>query len=282
MAVGKQTAACGIVVLALGAALLACKKGDEAAPTGGASTAAPVAEVPTGAAPTAAATPTAPPPPEENLDDGQPIPKMPSKKSNPPVGAEWDRGKKVNTQAANSQPDGCSLTVLREWLRVYCDGKIVGYEKMENFGVKTSDYFEQVVPGKYASFVLRLKKGKTQAIRICREGSRASLFVSWPSGAERPKHVALGKGPECDGSDWGAFQKKGGATAGGGAQQGGGLGEPCSKACPHGLAVYSSDPTKCEPCAAGYSCMRWGADPMMDDPGSPACVCEKLGCDITQ
>jgi len=280
MMIGTSARASGISVTALVMALLACKQGDTQRSSGAPASATPAAEAPATAAPA----PAAPPPPsapEENLDDGQPIPKMPAKKSNPPAGAEWDRGKKVNTQAANSQPDGCSLTVLREWLRVYCDGKITGYEKMENFGVRTSDYFEQVVPGKYASFVLRMKKGKTQAIRICREGSRASLFVSFPATADRPKHIAMGKGPECDGSDWGAFQKKGGAAKAAGGEASG-VGEACSLACPQGIAVYSSDPTKCEPCASGYGCTRWGADPAMDDPGSPACVCEKLNCDFTR
>jgi hypothetical protein len=264
------------------AALLACKK-DEQKPSGAAPSAVPAAEPATAAAP--AATPAATTAPaaavEENLDDGQPIPKMPAKKSNPPVGKEWDRGKAVNTQAANSQPDGCDMKVLREWLRIYCDGKIVGYEKMENFGKKGVDYFEQVVPGKYASFVLRMKKGKTQAIRICRENGRASLFVSFPGSADRPKHVALGKGPECDGSDWGAFMKKG-AASGGSSAQAAGAAKPCSQACPQGIAIYSSDPTKCEPCPSGYSCTRWGADPSMDDPGAPACVCNTPDCDFTQ
>jgi len=190
-------------------ALLACKRADPskeaekpaAAPTG-ATTAAPAA-TPT-AAPTTTATPT--------FKVGE-VPAIPDGKSNPPQGAEWDQGVAVNTQGANSRAKRCTMLVLREWLNVYCTGKVIGYEKKEDFGNLNSDYYEKIVAGKYASFVMRLKKGVNQKIRICREGDRASLFVSWPGSADKPKHLALGQGPECDGSDWGAgYGKKGGGS----------------------------------------------------------------------
>lgn len=130
-------------------------------------------------------------------DDG-PIPAIPEGRSRPPTVAEWGAAAEVNTQEKNSQPDRCEVKVVREWLRVSCRGSdILGYEKMESFGSKNADYFEMIQPGKLASFVLRLKKGKTQTVRICRQKDRASLFVNWPASKDRPVHIALGKGPVC-------------------------------------------------------------------------------------
>ncbi len=164
------------------------------------------------AAPTATATATvlqpAPTPEPAPVVDEGPIPLIPTERSNPPQGNEWLQGKEVNTQNVHSQPDKCEMRVLREWLQVTCREHYVGYEKMENFGQKFSDYYESVDPGRVVSFVLRLKKGKTQAVRICAPDKRASLFVNWPPTADRPAHIALGKGPACDGSEWGAYLKK--------------------------------------------------------------------------
>jgi hypothetical protein len=129
-------------------------------------------------------------------DEG-PIPAIPEDKSSPPTVAEWARAVEVNTQEKNSQPDKCEMKVMREWLRVSCHGDVVGYEKMENFGTKNGDYFEMIKPDNLASFVVRLKRGKTQSVRICRKKDRASLFVNWPASKDRPVHVALGRGPVC-------------------------------------------------------------------------------------
>jgi hypothetical protein len=195
---------------ALALALLACKK--EGAPAPAASEAAkpttPAGPAAPPAAP-AADTPTAKAPSFKISD----VPDIPSGKSNPPQGAEWDQGVAVNTQGANARAKRCSMHVLREWLRIYCSGKVVGYEKKEDFGELGSDYYEKFVDGKYASLVIRLKKGENQKIRICREDDRASLFVSWPPSTDKPKNIALGHGPPCDGSDWGAGYGKGGGQA---------------------------------------------------------------------
>jgi hypothetical protein len=152
------------------------------------------------AAAQASAVPTAVPEPSEQKaapgDEG-PIPVIPEDKSSPPTVAEWTRAAVVNTQETNSQPDKCEMKIVREWLRISCHGEVTGFEKMENFGTKNADYFEMIKPGNLASFVVRLKRGKTQSVRICRQKDRASLFVSWPPSKDRPVHVALGRGPVC-------------------------------------------------------------------------------------
>jgi hypothetical protein len=133
----------------------------------------------------------------KSAPDDSAVPAIPEGRSDPPTVAEWGSAEEINTQEANSQPDKCEMKVVREWVRVSCRGEILSYEKMEGFGNKNADYFEMIQPGKLASFVVRMKKGKTQSVRICRADGRASLFVNWPGSKDRPTHIALGKGPKC-------------------------------------------------------------------------------------
>lgn len=204
----RQTGLVGTGVIVL--ALLACKQKE----TSSSADTSPTPETPSAAASPAApgaslpVAPAAPP----SFEVGA-VPEIPSGRSNPPQGGEWDQGVAVNTQGAGARAKRCTMRVLREWLNVYCTGSVIGYEKKEDFGTLGVDYYEKIVAGKYASFVIRLKSGENQKIRICRESDRASLFVSWPPSASKPLHVALGQGPKCDGSDWGAgYGKKGGGS----------------------------------------------------------------------
>ncbi len=127
-----------------------------------------------------------------------PIPEIPSEQSNPPQGAEWKQGVEVNTQQSNSQPDKCTVRVLREWVQVTCREDYESYEALENFGTKGRDYFASAIPNKVVDFVFRLRKGKAQSARICGEKSQATLFVNWPAEKDRPTHIALGKGAKCE------------------------------------------------------------------------------------
>ncbi|HOU89594.1 MAG TPA: hypothetical protein PLU22_01050 [Polyangiaceae bacterium] len=152
------------------------------------------------ASPVASAAPavaSAPAPAPPVADEG-PIPLVPTEPSNPPQGPEWDAGIALNTQEIHSQPEDCHLRVLREWLQVTCRGPYTGYERMVEFGRKNQDYYESIQPGKMVSFVVRMRKGKTQSVRICAPTKRASLFVNWPLGHDRPVHIALGRGPVCE------------------------------------------------------------------------------------
>lgn len=136
------------------------------------------------------------------------VPVIPSERSNPPSGAEWEKGCPINTQGSGGQPSNCNMKIIREWLSVTCTGDVQGFEKMEDFGNEGQSYFKHFVPGQVGSFVVRLSKGTNQKVRICRTKDRASLFVSWPPSNDRPLHVALGSGPVCDGGDWGSAHKK--------------------------------------------------------------------------
>lgn len=201
--------ACGLLLVGL----LACKE-DKAETKAEAPVSTPVAAPTTPEAPAATAEPTADNTEQKITFKLEDVPDIPGVRSNPPQGTEWDSAPLVNTQGANARADRCSMRVLREWLRIYCTGDVIGYEKMEDFGSLQNDYYMKISPGKFASFVIRLRKGKNPKIRVCRTKDRASLFVSWPPSVDKPKHVALGKGPACDGSDWGVgYGKAGQGTA---------------------------------------------------------------------
>ncbi len=193
------------------AALLACKSEDPPPPPAPTIAAVPGQPAVQGAqvqpqapaqpmAPTPPPTPPAPAPAPAATVDAKGVPLIPSTRSKPPTVAEWNSGLVVNTQGAGNRSKACELRIVREWLRVSCHSKkITGYEKMSGFGAKNNDYYEMVKPGKLASFVLRLKKGRYPKIRICQGNTFSSLFVSWPAAAERPKNIAMADiGRACD------------------------------------------------------------------------------------
>lgn len=117
--------------------------------------------------------------------------------------AEWDSAEMVNTQGASSRPAGCDMRVKGDWVRVVCSG-VLGHEQASNLGTKGEDYFLDIESRGKATLVVKMRQGPQQTVRLCRKDERASLLVSWPSAKPRPVHIALGKGPACDGSDWGA------------------------------------------------------------------------------
>jgi len=132
------------------------------------------------------------------------IPSIPATRSKPPTLDEWGTACDVNTQGANSQAADCTMKVKREWLQITCRGNMTGYEQFDGFGTVGQDYFEQHRAGQMASFVVRLRKGRSMKVRMCRGTERASMFVSWPPAAAKPTIIALATGPACDGSGWGA------------------------------------------------------------------------------
>ena len=144
---------------------------------------------------TATATPTAV---AQECGSTKTIPTIPTGRSNPPTVAEWKTACEVNTQGANSEGQDCTSHILREWLRITCRNDITGVENFEGFGAEGLDYFKVINKPDLVSYVVRLRKGHSQKVRMCRSDQRASLFVSWPSSKEQPTIVAVGRGPKCD------------------------------------------------------------------------------------
>ncbi len=124
------------------------------------------------------------------------VPDVPESRSNPPTSEEWKNAAEVNTVGANSAPSGCSMRIVREWLKVNCSGKIEGVSDMEGFGKKGFDYFEWLQPPAVADYVVRLRRGNALKLRIVRERDRASLFANWPIGQPKPSIIALQVGPK--------------------------------------------------------------------------------------
>ena len=126
------------------------------------------------------------------------IPEIPPGRSDPPTVEEWKTACEVNTQGVNSEAQDCTSFIKREWLKVTCRNNITGVENFEGFGSEGLNYFKVVRPPEIVSYVVRLRKGHSQKVRICRTDQRASLFVSWPSSKEQPTIVAVGRGPKCE------------------------------------------------------------------------------------
>jgi hypothetical protein len=83
------------------------------------------------------------------------------------------------------------MKIVREWLKVHCEGEIGAITDKDGIPKSSADYFDSIRPGKVADFVIRLKKPSTMKMRIHKGGSRASLFVNWPATSDRPVNVAL-------------------------------------------------------------------------------------------
>jgi len=122
------------------------------------------------------------------------VPDIPSERSNPPTVDEWVGASEVNTQGPGARPNDCYMKIVREWLKVHCNGKVTGTKDMDGFGQENWDYYQSITLGKSADYVVRLRKGVSAKLKILREDQDAALFVSWPPTQPKPLHVALGIG----------------------------------------------------------------------------------------
>lgn len=123
------------------------------------------------------------------------IPDIPTERSKPPTIEEWKTGTVVNSQEKNSRPDKCEMKIVREWLKIKCEGEVFGINDLDGFGAEGTDHFKALQEGKFADIVVRLKEGQALSTRIPRgaEGD-ALLFTHWQKGAKKPNIVALGRG----------------------------------------------------------------------------------------
>lgn len=117
-------------------------------------------------------------------------PEIPDGRSKPPTLAEWGEADQVNTVGANSAPRNCYMKVVREWLKVHCEGQIREITNEEGLGGEGVEHF-RYVNDKVADIIVRVRKGQHIKLRIMREGQSASLFVNWPGGQSKPSIMAL-------------------------------------------------------------------------------------------
>lgn len=138
------------------------------APTGGAAAPAPAGDV-----------------------DAKGVPAIPTGRSAPPTVAEWSAVNDINQATPNAKPRDCEIKIVREWMKIHCEGNVRGTEKEEGLGKEGSDYFRAVTPGKMADFVVRLRKGNAIKMRILRSPQSATLFVNWAGNADRPGTIVM-------------------------------------------------------------------------------------------
>lgn len=134
---------------------------------------------------------------EEAPPSEEKVPLIPLEKSDPPKAEDWEKAAEVNTQHEHGIAKECSMKVVREWVRVFCRGEILGYQDLTEFGKKSVDHYVSVKESS-VSFVGRIKQGPRQFVRICRKADRAALAIYWPPGKDRPEHIALGDGKPCE------------------------------------------------------------------------------------
>lgn len=117
-------------------------------------------------------------------------PDIPDGRSKPPTLAEWGDAREVNTVGANSAPRNCYMKVVREWLKIHCEGRIREITNEEGLGAEGVEHF-RYVNDKVADVIVRVRKGHHIKLRIIREGQSASMFMNWPGGQAKPSIMAL-------------------------------------------------------------------------------------------
>ena len=112
-------------------------------------------------------------------------------RSAPPSISEWSSVSDINQAGPSSKPRDCEIKIVREWMKVHCEGNVKSVEKIEGIGKEGVDHFKQVTPGEMADFVVKLKKGGSIKMRILRDPQSATLFTNWAGGADRPGTVVM-------------------------------------------------------------------------------------------
>lgn len=182
------------------ATLLALLAGCPASPDAGAGASVTVKNASSGAPASAApsATSSAPPPPPTVMPD------VPDARSQPPTVAEWGAAREVNAAEPKDVPKGCSVRVVREWLKANCKGKpaaegaTLGVTDPAGapcegeacgLGKKGGDYFTWVDAGKQTTtvdLVVRMRKGTPLSVALVLGDQTAAFSVEWPDAGPEP------------------------------------------------------------------------------------------------
>jgi hypothetical protein len=123
--------------------------------------------------------------------DAKGVPPIPEGRSAPPTLAEWSAVSDVNQAGPNAKPRDCEIKIVREWMKIHCDGNVRSTEKEEGLGKQGSDYFRAMTPGKMADYVVRLRKGNAIKMRILRSPQSATVFVNWAGNTDRPGTIVM-------------------------------------------------------------------------------------------
>lgn len=155
-----------LVVAALALAIAGCRRDDSAASS------PPATNTATGAKTAEARTP-----------DGVPV-DIPTTRSGAPSVPEWDAA--PNVQVASTSGTGCSVKMVREWVRVDC-GKRANGAMPNGVDVKsgcTKDTYTSMKT--HANAVSALSRGHRCELQITWADVAENFVADWPSGAARP------------------------------------------------------------------------------------------------
>jgi hypothetical protein len=200
------------------------------------------------------------------------VPAVPAAPSDRPTPEEWLTAPIVNTQGGG-HPTDCYVHMLRDWIRIDCMGDIIGTEHMEAFGAAGLDHVLKVENGSYATILVRTLPATSPKLRVCFSDHRDSLFVGRP-GQGTPVHVALSKGPACDGSAWGA----GYVAPSGGSGAGSSSGSGAAKVCTQGTAGRLCCPSRDDQACVIGTLVRWQAD--TEDMSAYRRAAKSCGCTL--
>jgi hypothetical protein len=129
-----------------------------------------------------------------------PVPAVPTSPSSPPTAAEWASAIEVNGAEEGKRATNCSMKLLREWVKIRCEGDIKDASPDMNLWHDDKDkgklWFEEHKYPDFGELTLRISPGMNMGAVFQRKDKTdsARFFFDWPKGADRPKTLEVFKG----------------------------------------------------------------------------------------
>ena len=129
-----------------------------------------------------------------------PIPAVPTTLSPPPTAAEWAAGLEVNGAAESKRASQCSMKLVREWVKIRCEGDIKQVAPDGNLWYDDKDkgrlWFEEHSYPAFGELILRISPGFNMGAVFHRKDrtNSARFFFNWDRGKDRPKVLDVFRG----------------------------------------------------------------------------------------
>lgn len=127
------------------------------------------------------------------------LPAIPTTDSPPPTDEEWAAAPFIQNTDSDRPVSDCTMRLLREWLKLRCEGDIKGAEpdsvKWFSEKANTKNWYESHRYPDYAEITFRLRKGtlgEAYFYRKNRENS-ARYYADWDKSKDRPSTLFLKK-----------------------------------------------------------------------------------------
>ncbi len=166
------------------------------------SAAVPVAAVPSAAVPSAApaVASASAASPASGAIPVSPIPAVPITPSPPPTAAEWAAGLEVNGAAEGKRARRCSMKLVREWVKIRCEGDIKEVAPDWNLWHDKKDrgklWFEDHDYPAFGELTLRISPGFNMGAVFHRKDrtNSARFFFDWDKKKDRPTTLEVFRG----------------------------------------------------------------------------------------